>query len=285
MRLLGGAFADNVVVAGCDPAIHIVDERLRRERAPGRMLAWPMGSLAALQALKRGEVHVAGLHVVDPGSGESNVPFVRKHLGDAKVTLVTFAAWEAGLLVAPGNPKGLAGLADLARRGVRIVNREPGSGARLLLDEGLRAAGVPPRGWSDIDDVVGSHLEIGRRVAEGRADAGVGVEAIARLLDLGFVPVRTERYDLVIPTPLLDPSRRRPPLDALVSRDVRARGRGPRRLRHLARPGGASSPDVAPAARARGERPGGASGLSRLLPPSTPRAPARPPPLCSRPVR
>ena len=225
VRLLGGpsSFSDNVVVAGCDPAIHIVDERLRRERAPGRVLAWPMGSLAALEALKRGEVHLAGLHVVDPGSGESNVPFVRKHLGGAKVTLVTFAAWEAGLLVGRGNPKGLRSIADLARRGVGIVNREPGSGARLLLDEHLRAAGVPPARVTGYDDVVGSHLEVGRRVAEGRADAGVGVEAIARLLDLGFVPVRTERYDLVIPNPLLDahPGVARL-LDALVSREVRA---------------------------------------------------------------
>ena len=223
--LLGGSpsFADNVVVAGCDPAIHIVDERLSRERAPGRLLAWPMGSLAALEALKRGEVHMAGLHVVDPASGESNVPFVRKHLGGANVTLVTFAAWEAGLLVARGNPKKLRGIGDLARRGVAIVNREAGSGARLLLDERLRAAGVPPARVTGYNDEVGSHLEVGRRVAEGRADAGVGVEAIARLLDLGFVPVRTERYDLVIPTPLLDthPGVARL-LDALVSRDVRA---------------------------------------------------------------
>jgi molybdate-binding protein/DNA-binding XRE family transcriptional regulator len=225
VRLLGGSpsFADNVVVAGCDPAIHIVDERLRRERAPGRLLAWPMGSLAALQALKRGEVHMAGLHVVDPASGESNVPFVRKHLGGADVTLVTFAAWEAGLLVARGNPRKLRGIGDLARRGVAIVNREAGSGARLLLDERLRAAGVPSSRVRGYHDEVGSHLEVGRRVAEGRADAGVGVEAIAHLLDLGFVPVRTERYDLVISTPLLDshPGVARL-LDALVSREVRA---------------------------------------------------------------
>jgi len=129
---------------------------------------------------------------------------VRKHLGSADVTLVTFAAWEAGLLVARGNPRKLRGIGDLARRGVAIVNREAGSGARLLLDERLRAAGVPPSRVKGYHDEVGSHLEVGRRVAEGRADAGLGVEAIARLLDLGFVPVRTERYDLVIPTPLLD---------------------------------------------------------------------------------
>ena len=104
-----------------------------------------------------------------------------------------------------------------------MVNREPGSGARLLLDEGLRAAGVPAARVVGYGDVVGSHLEVGRRVAEGRADAGVGVEAIARLLGLGFVPLRTERYDLVIPNELLQghPGVARL-LDALVNREVRA---------------------------------------------------------------
>jgi molybdopterin molybdotransferase/putative molybdopterin biosynthesis protein len=216
------ALAENVVVAGCDPAIHIVGERLRREHAPGRLVAWPMGSTAALAALGRGEVHVAGLHVVDPRSGESNVPFVRQHLKGQDVTLVTFAAWEAGLLVAPGNPRRIRAVADLGRRDVRLVNREPGSGARLLLDQKLRAAGLLPAKVRGYDDVVGSHLEVGRRVAEGHADAGVGVEAIGRLLGLHFVPLQTERYDLVIPTPLLDSPGVARLLDALVSRAVRA---------------------------------------------------------------
>ena len=103
------------------------------------------------------------------------------------------------------------------------MNREPGAGARLLLDHRLRGAGVSARSVVGYDDVVGSHLEVGRRVSEGRADAGVGVEAIARLLDLAFVPLQTERYDLVIPTPLLEghPGVARF-LEALVSREVRA---------------------------------------------------------------
>jgi molybdopterin molybdotransferase/putative molybdopterin biosynthesis protein len=225
VRLLEAApgFADNVAVAGCDPAIHIVAEHLRRERAPGRLVPWPMGSTAAIEALRRGQVHVAGLHVVDPRSGESNVPFVRQQLRGADVTLVTFASWEAGFLVRRGNPKRIRSAADLARRGVRIANREPGAGARLLLDQRLRAAGVPGRSVAGYDDVVESHLEVGRRVADGRADAGVGVGAIARLLDLGFVPLQTERYDLVIPTPLLAGHRGVARLlDALVSREVRA---------------------------------------------------------------
>ncbi len=212
-----------VVVAGCDPAIQLVAERLRRHREPASVLGWPMGSTAAVDALKRGEVHVAGLHVVDPRSGEANLPFVRRHLGDQAVTLVTFASWQAGLLVKEGNPKAIRGPEDLVRKDVRLVNREEGSGARMLLDQRLRAEGIKVASVRGYRDVVLSHLDVGRRVAEGTADVGVGVEAIAGLLGLGFIPLQTERYDLVIPSVFLTghPGVGRL-LEALVSREVRA---------------------------------------------------------------
>ncbi len=212
-----------VVVAGCDPAIQLVSERLRQQRDPVSLFGWPMGSTAAVEALKRGEVHVAGLHVVDPRSGEANLAFVRRHLGERPVTLVTFASWEAGLLVKAGNPKAIRGVADLARKDVRMVNREPGSGARLLLDQRLRDEGIEARRVRGYRDLVGSHLEVGRRVAETAVDAGIGVEPIARLLGLGFVPLQTERFDLVVPSKFLadHPGVARL-LEALVSREVRA---------------------------------------------------------------
>jgi molybdate-binding protein/DNA-binding XRE family transcriptional regulator len=212
-----------VVIAGCDPAIQLVAERLRQHRQPATVLGWPMGSTAAVLALKRGEVHVAGLHVMDPHSGEANLPFVRQHLGDLAVTLVTFASWEAGLLVRRGNPKAVRGPADLARKDLRIVNREEGSGARLLLDQRLAAEGIAAAQVPGYGDVVSSHLDVGRRIAEGAADVGVGVLAIAGLLGLGFIPLQTERYDLVIPTAFVTghPGVGRL-LEALVSREVRA---------------------------------------------------------------
>jgi molybdate-binding protein/DNA-binding XRE family transcriptional regulator len=214
---------EQVVVAGCDPAIQLVAERLRQHREPAALLGWPMGSTAAVEALKRGEVHVAGLHVVDPDSGEANLPFVRRHLRGHAVTLVTFASWEAGFMVKAGNPKGIRGAADLARRNVRLVNREPGSGARLLLDQRLKAEGLESRRVRGYADAVASHLDVGRRVAEGLADVGVGVESIARLLGLGFVPLQAERFDLVIPSAFVTghPGVERL-LEALVSREVRA---------------------------------------------------------------
>jgi len=212
-----------IAVAGCDPAVHLVGEHLRRQADRGELVGWTLGSTAALEALERGEVHVAGIHLLDPRTGESNVPFLRRRLRGRPFTVVTFASWEAGLLVARGNPKRIRGVGDLARRDVRIVNREPGSGARLLLDEHLRREGIPAERVRGYDDLAASHLEVGRRVAEGGADAGVGVQAIARLHGIGFLPVQTERYDLVIPSGLLRSHPALGPfLDALLSPQVRA---------------------------------------------------------------
>jgi len=223
VQLFPSALVDRqVVVAGCDPAINLVAERLRRHRDPASLLGWPMGSTAAIQALKRGEVHVAGLHVVDPRSGQPNLPFVRRHLADQPVTLVTFASWEAGFMVGAGNPKAIRSAADLARKDVRLVNREEGSGARLLLDQLLKAEGLGAKQLRGYADIVSSHLDVGRRVAEGHADVGLGVESIARLLGLGFVPVQTERFDLVIPSAFTSHPGVERLLEALVSRDVRA---------------------------------------------------------------
>ena len=130
---------------------------------------------------------------------------------------------EAGLLVKGGNPKSIRGTADLVRKDVRIVNREEGSGARLLLDQRLEAEGIEAASVRGYGDLVSSHLDVGRRVAEGSADVGVGVEAIARLLGLAFIPLQAERYDLVIPTAFVTdhPAVGRL-LEALVSREVRA---------------------------------------------------------------
>jgi molybdate-binding protein/DNA-binding XRE family transcriptional regulator len=225
LRLLRGR-ADidrTIAVAGCDPAIHLVGQHLGRQAEAGELVAWSLGSTAALESLERGEVHVAGVHVVDPRTGESNVAFLRKRLSGRAYTVVTFAAWEAGLVVSRGNPRRIRGVADLGRRHVRLVNREPGSGARLLLDDRLRREGVAPGRVLGYADVARSHLEVGTRVAQGSADAGVAVRPIARLFGLAFLPLQTERYDLVIPNRLLASHPALPGfLDALLSREVRA---------------------------------------------------------------
>lgn len=213
---------DAIVVAGCDPAIFLAGEYLRRRQEKASVVGWTMGSTAALEALQRGEVHVAGLHLVDAKSGESNLPYLRRHLKVDRYTVVTFAAWEQGLLVKRGNPKTIREVADLGRKGVTTINRETGAGARLLLDRQLAAAGVRANQIRGYQQHAGSHLEVARTIAEGRADAGIGVRSAARLLGLDFIPLQEERYDLVIPTPYLEthPSLAAL-LEAIVSRPFR----------------------------------------------------------------
>ena len=194
---------DAVVVAGCDPAIYLAGEYLRRRQARTSVIGWPMGSGAALEAMKRGEVHVAGLHIVDPKTGESNLPYLRKHVNVDACTIVTFAAWEEGFLVRRGNPKGIREVADLARKDVVIVNRERGAGARLLLDQRLARAGLRESKVNGYDRMASSHLEVANLVHLGQADVGMGVRSAAKLLDLDFIPLQEERYDLVIPTKFL----------------------------------------------------------------------------------
>lgn len=192
-----------IFVAGCDPAIFLAGEYLRRRHHGTTVVGLTMGSAAAIEALKRQEVHIAGLHVMDTASGECNLPYLRRHLRGQDVTVVTFAAWEQGLLVKAGNPKGIRGVADLVRKDVMLVNREEGSGARLLLDHKLVVAGVRPAQIKGYGQVAASHLEVGRSIAQGQAHVGMGVRSVARLLGLDFVPLQEERYDLVIPTQFL----------------------------------------------------------------------------------
>jgi molybdate-binding protein/DNA-binding XRE family transcriptional regulator len=210
-----------IAVAGCDPALFVIADRLMRGPDPLPVVVWSMGSTDALSELAKETVHLAGVHLRD-AAGDFNLPFLRKHFGRKRMTVVTLAFWQMGLLVAPGNRKSIRSVADLGRKGVRIVNRERGSGARQLLDRRLAEGGITPRAVAGYDRVLRLHTEVAREVFEGRADAAVAPLAVARLLGLDFVPLETERYDLVVPKELVDehPSVQRL-LDALSTRAVR----------------------------------------------------------------
>ena len=194
---------EEIVVAGCDPAIFLAGDYLRRRHERASVVGWTMGSTAALEALKRGEVHVAGLHIVDAKSGESNLPYLRRHLKGDGFTVVTFAAWEEGLVVRRGNPKGLRNVSDLARKDIEMINREAGAGARLLLDAKLAAIGIQTAKIKGYGRIASSHLQVASLVASGQADVGLSVRSAARLLNLDFIPLQEERYDLVMPSKFL----------------------------------------------------------------------------------
>lgn len=193
------AIEQEIAVAGCDPAIFLAGEHLRRRKDQTSVVGWTMGSTAALQALQRGEVHVAGIHLTDDSTGESNLPFLRRHLKAGAYEVITFATWEEGLVVRPGNPKQIRSVSDLVRDDVTVINREEGAGARLLLDQRLRAAGFIGSQVKGYNRTAASHLHVGRLVAEGQADAGMGIRSAAQSYGLEFIPLQSARYDLVVP--------------------------------------------------------------------------------------
>ena len=188
-----------ISVAGCDPAIFLAGEHMRRCKDQTSLVGWTMGSMAALRALQQGEVHVAGLHLFDPATGESNLPFLRRALKGSNYEVVTFATWEEGLLVRTGNPKSIREIGDIVDPQVTLVNREEGAGARLLLDQRLRAAGINQDQVKGYGTIVASHFEVARAIASRQADVGVGIRSAAQLFELDFVPLQAARYDLVVP--------------------------------------------------------------------------------------
>ena len=173
-------------------------------REHGVGVSWhEMGSDAALAQLAMGAAHVAGCHMRDHATGEYNLPLVARRLA-SPATVVTFAIWDQGLVVAPGNPKRIRGVEDLARPGVSIVNREDGSASRALLESAMASAGVSDASVAGFDRTATSHLSVAECVGMGLADAGVAVRAAAVALGLDFVPLAQERYDLVIPNGFLE---------------------------------------------------------------------------------
>lgn len=209
-----------VVMGSHDLALDLLGAHLRRLSGFG-MTSAHTGSLGGLIALARGEAHVAGCHLLDEESGEYNVPFVRRVLTGVPASVVTLAGRSQGLLVARGNPKGIGKLEDLLQDGVMFVNRQKGSGTRVLLDFLLRQAGLIPRRLTGYDVEVDTHTAVAAAVASGEADTGLGILAAAKAFDLDFVPLRDERYDLVVPRAARDLPQVKALRDVLSSAEFR----------------------------------------------------------------
>ncbi|MBV9470824.1 MAG: substrate-binding domain-containing protein, partial [Abitibacteriaceae bacterium] len=190
--------ARTVVVGGCAPALSLWTRSAERWY-PGLRVHWAhANSTAALQSLARGELHIAGIHLHDPVTGDDNLSFVKKIIPKRPVVLINFGVWEEGLIVQEGNPKQLSKAADLTRKKITIVNREVGAGARFLLDVLLSEESIAPAVLKGYNHEVHSHQEVAQAVLTGQADVGVSTAAVATAYGLSFVPLRQVRYDLVV---------------------------------------------------------------------------------------
>jgi putative molybdopterin biosynthesis protein len=190
---------DTIVVIGShDLALDIIANFLRIQFPESSLSSAHVGSLGGLLALKRGEAHAAGTHLLDPETGEYNISYVQKYLDGVPVVLVNLSHREQGFIVAPGNPKEIRDFQDLGRDGVRFVNRQRGAGTRVLLDFNLQRLGMDAKQVTGYQREEYTHLAVAAAVAGGTADVGLGIRAAAVALGLDFLPVAEERYDLCV---------------------------------------------------------------------------------------
>ena len=190
-----------------DLAIGVLEDQLKARHPELKIAATNVGSMGGLLALLRRETHIAGTHLLDPETGVYNIADVKRTIPRVPAVLVHLARREQGILVAPGNPKSIDGLKDLAKGGVRFINRQAGSGTRVLLDYELRKLGIDGSSISGYEREAFTHMAVGVAIASGLADAGLGVRAAAQALGLEFISVASEQYDLLFSRAFFDSAR------------------------------------------------------------------------------
>ncbi len=207
-----------VAISGCTPVLPLW-AKVAENWHPDLRVYWSeANSMEALQRLIRGEVHIAGMHLYNPATRSYNESFVAQALNNKVAMLINLGFWEEGLLVKPGNPKGLRTVADLAGSNIKIINREPGSGSRQLLERLLCEQQIPEAQVQGFEHVVNTHLVVAKTVACGLVDAGVSTQAVATAFGLGFIPLHWSRYDLVILKDYLEETPVQQLLDTLAHR-------------------------------------------------------------------
>ncbi|MNO16932.1 PBP superfamily domain protein [compost metagenome] len=188
-----------VVITGQDISLDILANVMAAHISGTRPLRAQIGSMDSLIALYKGESDIVSTHLLDGDSGEYNIPYIKRLLVGTSYIVVNLLSRNAGLYVQTGNPHNVQNWSDLSKAGIRIVNREKGSGARVLLDEQLRLNGIHAGQVLGYDQVVTNHLAVAAKVSSGEADVGVGNEKAASIVgNVVFIPLIKERYDLVI---------------------------------------------------------------------------------------
>jgi putative molybdopterin biosynthesis protein len=188
-----------VIIGSHDVTIDILANEIKKTHPELNLSSAHVGSMGGIMALKRGEAHMAGIHLLDPDTGEYNISYIKRYLSEQNIVLVNLVYREQGLIVPRGNPKNIKGIEDLARGDVLFINRQRGAGTRLLLDLKLKELEISPKDVKGYEREEYTHMAVAATVAGGGADVGLGILAAANSLDLDFIPVSPERYDLAIP--------------------------------------------------------------------------------------
>ena len=192
-----------VIIGSHDISIDILADEIRQKGINIRISSSNVGSLGGLIALKKGTCHMSGSHLLDTSTGQYNISYIKKYLKGVPVSLFYLVFRDQGLIIPKNNPKGIKGIEDLVRDDIRFVNRQPGSGTRVLLDYKLENTGISPESIHGYDHEEFTHMAVAVAVLSGTADCGMGIFAAAKALDLDFIPVEQEQYDLVIPDSIL----------------------------------------------------------------------------------
>lgn len=212
-----------IMIGSHDNTVDVLASELKKADPRLHLSSSNVGSLGGLLAVRRGQAHCAGAHLLDTETGDYNRSYVERYLHGTPVRLVQLVRRRQGLVLAPGNPKGIRGVEDLYRPDVRFVNRQAGSGTRILLDFELAKIGRTPEGIHGYDWEEYTHMAVAVNVLSGSADCGMAIYAAAKALGLDFVPVCEERYDLVIPEECWEDPKIRRLLEVIVSERFRRR--------------------------------------------------------------
>jgi len=199
LRPLAGIRRTIVIVGSHDNSLDVLADQLKAGHSELTLSSSHVGSMGGLMAIKRGVCHLAGTHLLDTEDGSYNLSYLKKYLPDTAVKLIHLVQRDQGLILKQGNPKGIKGIEDLSRKDVAFINRQVGSGTRILLDYKLKQMGIKAAAINGYQNEEFTHMAVAVSVLSGAEDAGLGIYAAAKALNLEFIPVVTEQYDLAIP--------------------------------------------------------------------------------------
>ncbi len=204
-----------VFIGSHDNILDILANQLHKQRPVTRISSAHVGSMGGIMAIRRGEAHLAGTHLLDEKTGEYNISFIKRFLADVPLQLINLCHREQGLIVQKGNPLGIKGFADIAEFNLSFINRQNGAGTRLLTDKILRDLDIDPSSIQGYSHEEYTHMSVAAAIASGSVDTGMGIRAAAVALNLDFVPVTEERYDLILPSKFKEDNKVRIVLDLM----------------------------------------------------------------------